>query len=147
MEQFKIYLDNCCFNRPFDDQSQVRIRIETEAKLYVQQQIEEGNLLLVWSYILDFENAANPYDIRKRSIKQWKNKAVEFVSETDNILRIAENIASLNIKAKDALHIACAIECNCNYFITTDDEIIKKSATMDQMVVCNPVDILKILDE
>jgi hypothetical protein len=29
----KIYLDNCCFNRPFDDQGQIRIKIETEAKL------------------------------------------------------------------------------------------------------------------
>ena len=28
----KLYLDNCCFNRPFDDQSQLRIRLETEAK-------------------------------------------------------------------------------------------------------------------
>jgi len=32
----KVYLDNCCFNRPFDNQNQVRIRIETEAKLFIQ---------------------------------------------------------------------------------------------------------------
>ncbi len=49
----RIYLDNCCFNRPFDDQSQLRIRIETEAKLYVQDLIRQGTLTLVWSYILD----------------------------------------------------------------------------------------------
>jgi len=30
----KIYLDNCSYNRPFDDQSQMKIRLETEAKLY-----------------------------------------------------------------------------------------------------------------
>ena len=42
----KVYLDNCCFNRPFDDQSAVRIRIESEAKLHVQQKIrEEGSLV------------------------------------------------------------------------------------------------------
>ncbi len=29
-----IYLDNCCFNRPFDDQEQLNIRIETESKLF-----------------------------------------------------------------------------------------------------------------
>ena len=34
-----IYLDICCFNCPFDDQSQTRIRFETEAKLEVTIQI------------------------------------------------------------------------------------------------------------
>ncbi|MFN0197095.1 MAG: PIN domain protein, partial [Planctomycetaceae bacterium] len=33
----RIYLDNCCFNRPFDDQRQIRVRLETEAKLCIQQ--------------------------------------------------------------------------------------------------------------
>jgi len=32
MESMKLYLDNYCFNRPFDDQTQIRIRLETEAK-------------------------------------------------------------------------------------------------------------------
>ena len=35
----RIYLDNCCYNRPFDDQSQLKIKIKTEAKLYIQQEI------------------------------------------------------------------------------------------------------------
>ncbi len=55
----KIYLDNCCFNRPFDDQSFLTIRLETEAKLDIQKKIESGRLSLGWSYILDFENNAN----------------------------------------------------------------------------------------
>jgi predicted nucleic acid-binding protein len=29
----KLYLDLCCFNRPFDDQSQLLVRLQTEAKL------------------------------------------------------------------------------------------------------------------
>ena len=49
----RIYLDNCCFNRPFDDQKQLRIRIEAEAKLNIQENIRAGKLELVWSYILD----------------------------------------------------------------------------------------------
>ena len=27
--KMRIYLDNCCFNRPYDDQSQLRILLET----------------------------------------------------------------------------------------------------------------------
>ena len=39
----KIYLDNCCFNRPFDDQSQIKIHIEAQAKLDIQKNIKQGN--------------------------------------------------------------------------------------------------------
>ena len=49
----KVYLDNCSFNRPFDDQDQIRIRIEAEAKLFLQKLIDQGKLELAWSYILD----------------------------------------------------------------------------------------------
>ncbi|CAN5408286.1 hypothetical protein BH10ACI1_BH10ACI1_21920 [soil metagenome] len=68
----KIYLDNCTFNRPFDNQNGIRVRIETEAKLYIQEQIEAGKLNLVWSYILDFENEQSPFIERKISISKWK---------------------------------------------------------------------------
>jgi len=57
----RIYLDNCCFNRPFDRQDDITTRLETEAKLYIQNQIKAGTLKLVWSYILDFENSRNPF--------------------------------------------------------------------------------------
>ena len=43
-----IYLDMCCFNRPFDDQSQTRIRFETEAKLELQERVRKKELRLVW---------------------------------------------------------------------------------------------------
>jgi hypothetical protein len=36
-EQLRLYLDNCAFNRPFDDQNQLKIKLETEAKLFIQQ--------------------------------------------------------------------------------------------------------------
>ena len=42
----KVYLDNCCYNRPFDDQGGILIRIETEAKLFVQYEIHAGRIEL-----------------------------------------------------------------------------------------------------
>ena len=38
----RVYLDNCCYNRPFDDQSQLKVRLETEAKLFVQLERHVG---------------------------------------------------------------------------------------------------------
>ena len=64
----KIYLDNCCYNRPFDDQSQIKIHLEARAKLYIQAKIREGAYDLVWSYILDYENGKNPYEEKRLAI-------------------------------------------------------------------------------
>ena len=43
----RIYMDLCCFNRPYDSQAQARIRIETEAKIIIQQKIKDGECELV----------------------------------------------------------------------------------------------------
>ena len=37
----RIYLDNCCFNRPYDNQAQIRISLEAQAKLYIQNLIRQ----------------------------------------------------------------------------------------------------------
>jgi hypothetical protein len=56
----RIYLDHCAYNRPFDDQGNIKNQLETTAKLYIQNQIRKGKYDLVWSYMSDFENESNP---------------------------------------------------------------------------------------
>ena len=55
----KIYLDNCCYNRPYDDQAQPKVILETLAKLYIQELVLNRKIDLVWSYVLKFENSQN----------------------------------------------------------------------------------------
>ena len=43
----RIYLDMCCYNRPYDDQAQTRIALESQAKLHIQSMIKEGRYDLV----------------------------------------------------------------------------------------------------
>jgi len=33
MKKYRLYLDNCCFNRPYDDQTFLLVQLETEAKI------------------------------------------------------------------------------------------------------------------
>jgi hypothetical protein len=66
----RLYLDLCCFNRPYDDQSQTRIRLETEAKLVLQQKVRQGECELLWSSTLDFENSKNPFGEHLHAIAQ-----------------------------------------------------------------------------
>ena len=142
-----IYLDNCCFNRPFDDQKQIRIRIETEAKLFIQGEILVGKLRLAWSYILDYENEANPFIERKETIENWKKRAIVDTSETKTLIDLAQQLSTSGIKAKDALHIASSVVMQCEYFITTDLFLIKKLANFEKIKVVSPIDFIKRLKQ
>ena len=134
----RVYLDNCCFNRPFDDQRQTRVRLETEAKLCIQEHIRGGTLELAWSYILDFENAANPFEERRTTISRWRQYATIDVEETATILQEAKALVALGLKAKDALHIACAIAGECTHFLTTDDEILRRGKDVRGITILDP---------
>jgi predicted nucleic acid-binding protein len=141
----RIYLDNCCFNRPFDDQTQLRIKIETETKQFVQRQIVLRNYELVWSYVLDFENSRNPYEEKKLSVLKWKELSSIHCVENEFIISKAKELRKIGFKLLDSLHIACAICSECDYFITTDKGIYNKKA--DDIEVVNPIDFMNRLEE
>jgi predicted nucleic acid-binding protein len=134
----RIYMDNCCFNRPFDHQGQVRIRLETEAKLRIQERIAAGEIELAWSYILDYENAANPFEERRAAVGLWKRRAVVDVEETPDLLENSQSLAASGIRSKDAIHVACAVEAGCEYFLTTDDTLLKKLSGYTRIVAVDP---------
>ena len=134
----KVYLDNCCYNRPFDDQASGRVHLESLAKLHIQRRIRAGELDLVWSYILDFEAGQNPFAVRKRAIMPWRDIAAENVDrETESILELAEALQADGVKSYDALHIACAAEARCDCFITTDRRLLNIAEPPVRVV--NPV--------
>ena len=129
MKTLRLYLDNCCFNRPFDDQSQLIVRLETEAKLFIQEEIRKGIFELVWSYVLDEENEFNPFPNKKEQIGFWKSLAVLDIDASNEVVQLAKQNAHRGLKSMDALHVACAIAASPDYFITTDSRIIKNKLT------------------
>ena len=139
----KIYLDNCCFNRPFDDQSQLRILLEAEAKLRIQENVRSGTFELVWSYILDYENSQNPFRERREQIIKWQSYCDEDVEESKEVLNIASMIMKHGIKKLDSLHLACATKAKTDYFITTDDAIIKKALHIQNIHIVDPIGFIK----
>ena len=141
----RLYLDNCTFNRPFDDQSQIRIKLEAEAKLYIQSNIKAGNFELIWSYILDYENEQNPFQERQVSIEKWRQLAVIDIDESKTVLDNAAKLTKLGLKAKDALHVASAIVGQADYFLTTDDKILKKLVIFNKLKVVDPVEFIKLM--
>ena len=139
----RIYLDVCCFNRPFEDQSQIRVRLESEAKLKIQEEIRSGRLQLAWSYVLDYENNKNPYQERKERIKSWKKYAVSDIQERSELLEEADLLNRKGLPNIDCLHIACAILSGCEYFLTTDDRILQRGKVIDSIKVYDPIGFIK----
>jgi hypothetical protein len=118
----RIYLDNCAYNRPFDDQSQIRISLEAQAKLYIQQCIKDNKLDLVCSYVSVYENSENPNQEHRNSIQGFFNNAIEYidVDKAHIVESRAETIKKYGIKSNDALHLSCKIEGKCGYFIRAE---------------------------
>ncbi len=139
----KIYIDNCCFNRPFDDQSQIRIRLEAEAKLKIQEEVRSGTLELVWSYILNYENNRNPYPERKARIKRWNMYAIMDIEEGPEIIETAKLLNQKGLKKLDSLHISCALFAKCEFFLTTDDKILKRTKVVADINVTDPIGFIK----
>lgn len=137
-----VYLDNCAFNRPFDDQSQLRIRLESEAKLAIQAQIRDGELELIWSYILDYENDVNPFLERRWRIGEWTEFASRTIVESEGLLAVANALTQKGFKKIDSLHLACALEGKSELFFTTDDGILKKRDRVDGIKIMNPVEFI-----
>ncbi len=146
MSKLNIYLDNCCFNRPFDDQSYLSIFLETYAKLAIQDLVNEKEINLIWSFILDYENNANPDEIVKHEISGWRNEAYKMVNRNSTLLKAAQQIKDDGFGNKDALHIASAMEVDANYFITVDKGILKKRNLIKNLKIVNPIDFIAILE-
>jgi predicted nucleic acid-binding protein len=142
MNTLKVYLDNCCYNRPYDDQKQLRIELETKAKLHIQMLIIEKKIVLVTSVVISYENSKNPYSTRKEVIKEFLLNAGEIITNSDEVENIAEELERLNIKPKDAAHLASAISAKCDYFITTDDRLLKYKDKRIQII--NPIEFIMI---
>lgn len=142
-----IYLDICCFNRPFDDQSDLIVRLQTEAKLHVQEMIRDGAISLIWSAIMDIENSANPDLNRKVAIADWQQLGVIDVTVSECVEEVAETLSRIGVKPMDALHVASAIEAHAEYFLTTDKALLRKMAKHDSIRVVDPVDFVRELKD
>jgi len=141
----KIYLDNCCYNRPFDNQKDHVICVETQAKMFIQSLIKYKSVELAYSAISMLEIAESPFEENRRSISCFiEENAKYYVSINSNkaAVDLTNEVMLAGVKLKDASHVACAIVANCDYLITTDKRLLKyKDARIS---IVSPVDFIRI---
>ena len=146
--KIRVYLDNCCYNRPYDDQTQLRISLETQAKLFIQEQIILGRIELASSYVLNAENSMNRILSKRENIKRFINentKVYVSVRHRQEVENQAAQIMKTGVKFLDACHIACALLGKCDYFLSTDDRLLKYRNS--SITILNPVDFLKEMED
>lgn len=122
----RVYLDNCAYNRLFDDISQERVKKEAEAVSSLLDRIQEGSVDLVWSSVVDYENANSPNQDQREWVLSWRDRSIIEVDATKKIHQESKSLIECGLRSKDALHLASAIAGNSEYFVTTDDGILKK---------------------
>ena len=57
---------------------------------------------------------------------------------------MSREIMQIGVKQKDAWHLACALLSECDYFITTDDRLLKYQRSDLQIVT--PVDFIQKME-
>ena len=139
--EFLIYLDVCCLNRPFDNQIQERIRLETEGIFNILAKFQSGEWQLLGSEPFD-ELGNTPQGLRKRQMVNWAALSSRKVSITTQLEFRSMEIAEMGFKTYDALHIACAEVGNANVLLTTDDRMLRlaeRRAYLLQIEIRNPL--------
>jgi predicted nucleic acid-binding protein len=142
----RIYLDNCVLSRPFDDQGQERIRLETEAIILLLARLERKEWTWLGSQALELEIEKTPDEEHQSRLR----RVIDFVSLMleigDKELERALELQKLGFAGFDALHLACAEIGKADVFLTTDDRLLKLAKRLAKKLhvkVVNPLDWMK----
>ena len=140
----RIYLDTCVWCRPFDKLSP-RVREEAEAFLKILNAVSKKEVVIIGSIVLDDEIDRVREDEKREAVKELCSRTVS--EKIGNIPRTYRDIMDMTkLKVRDAAHLACALKGSAEYFITADDEILRRSeeiAYRYSIKVCGPMEFLE----
>lgn len=137
-----VYLDVCCLQRPFDDLSQTRVRVEAEAVTLILSYVEENRISLVSSEAIDYEVNRISNTERANRTRIITRIASHYAVVDDVITLRTVEVIKLGFSALDALHISCAEAGKATVFLTTDDKLLKRAVRLRNQLrvdVANPV--------
>lgn len=140
-----IYLDYNCFQRGFDNPQQINIQMEALACKEIFSKAESKIIRLVWSFMHEDESILCPFLERKLEVLRLSALCEIRVGPKKNISNLAKDFQQrARLSSKDAIHLACAYYSKCNFFLTCDDELIKRSTRLNlEIRVINPVEYIR----
>ena len=136
-----IYLDNCCYNRPFDDQMQNKVVLETEAIFAILEMCKKRkDWIIVGSDVVIDEMSENNNPLKRQKVFLLYRSASIHIDLDDEIVMRAKEFGMFGVEPFDAMHLASAERANANVLLTTDVKFIKKAKRTNAKVrVENPL--------
>ena len=142
-EKIRLYLDNCCYHRPFDDLTQERIKKEADAVHFVLSLSKKGTFIIVSSVFIDMEMNRTPSATKRRKVLEIYryDEYHKLNAETESTAKLFQ---SYGLKPFDSLHLAVAEIKQVDCLLTTDDDFIERSQRfVHHTKVINPYDFIK----
>lgn len=136
---YNIYMDVCCLNRPFDDQSQDRIYFESEAVLTILSHCRSGKWTLTASDVIDSELSRLSNEERAEKVRELYSIAKTKIALTPQAVKLAKSFQQQGLHSFDSLHLAIAELSGQSVLLTTDDKFVRKASTLElNITVANP---------
>ena len=140
-----IYLDMCCLKRPFDDQSQPRIRLETEAVLALLAAESDG-VRFERSSALWLENTRNPLPVRAARVAKWLGSPGQ-VTDSNELESRTSALMRFGFTNFDALHVASAEAAGADVLATCDDRFVKSAKQAGDALRVRVVGVVELAAE
>ena len=122
----RVYLDLCALCRPFDDQAQMRIRLETEAVQLILSHVRSGDLDLMVSPVHGIEIHAISDPIEREHLLSLLSETGEHAEVNTLLVRQrAERFAQKGLGPADAAHLAFAEGLGASS-VTCDDQLVRQ---------------------
>jgi len=141
----EIYLDTCCYGRPFDKQKQAKIAAEAISVMTAIDICKTAKYDIVGSEAVIFEIGRIRDDILRENVKAFYDKTVTnciFLTSKDReraaVLR-ADGLGDM-----DSVHLAAAEAAGVKFLLTTDVDFERICAEkkLSSVKVINPLTFL-----
>jgi hypothetical protein len=138
----KYYFDNCCYNRPYDDQTQEKIHLESESILAIIKKCKLLNYGILGSSALDLEICQIPDIYKRQKVSFFYERTItgKIIYNQAIQKRVKELQEMSAVRMLDRFHLAFAENAQIDILLTTDLRFEKACSKMNLNVkVLNPI--------
>jgi predicted nucleic acid-binding protein len=140
-------MDLCCLNRPFDDQSQARVALESQAVVLILEKVDRGEHALCNSAALVVENSLSPKIQVRLEIEIVLDRADTWIAHDKVIDKRAVELRKLGFEEFDAYHVAAAETAGCDRLVTCDDQFLKAARRNASKIGVTVTDPIRLVSE
>lgn len=117
-----VYLDSCCFSRPFTDMGIARNQRDASNFRIVQALIYTGRVRFACSNFLFKEIGKTEPPALRRQILALIPRPDVLVPQHSRLAPRIREIATFGLDEGDSIHVACAEAAGADFLLTTDDD-------------------------